>query len=627
MGWMQILYETYEKSREFIGREDQKGCILLPIAHSTQNAQIEIVLGLNGDFKSARKVEKAEAVTIIPVTEDSGSRGNGIMPHPLCDKLCYVAGDYELYCSKKKAGEFFAAYLNQLEKWVSFGCHEYVQAVYSYITKKTVISDLVGAGILALDENGRIDEGVKIEGISQADGFVRFRIQDEAVMGLGEIWKEPAVYDNYIEFILSGYEEKRLDYITGEPIPCSDKQPSKIRNSGDKSKLISANDNSGFTYRGRFSLKEEAVSVGYVPSQKAHSALRWLIERQGYRKYGMCIVTWNPEDEEVPDWFGDELFEMDDTDEKDHLPELGEIYARKVNKSLRGRYGTIDNPAKEIVVMSLDAATPGRLSITYFQQMSGSDFLGHLIYWYSSCCWKLSFKKDMVLRNTPQTPEPEDLVRAMYGVERNGLLKVDDRLMADALKRLLPCMIEGRSLPSDMVRSAFFNACRPEAFGAFNRRKILEIACALIRKKYQDRSPNKKGEFDTMSLDRSNHKRDYLYGRLLAVAHKVEYDTFAAEEKGKRDTNAERYRSMMVKNPTKVWPVIEDKLKPYWKKLHTGSQVEYEKELQEIYDSFEGDDFSKRGRQGERFLIGYHCELSELWKSKNQREEAKTEEE
>ncbi len=51
------------------------------------------------------------------------------------------------------------------------------------------------------------------------------------------------------------------------------KHPSKIRNSGDKAKLISGNDESGFTYRGRFASKRsQAVSVGYVVSQKAHNA-------------------------------------------------------------------------------------------------------------------------------------------------------------------------------------------------------------------------------------------------------------------------------------------------------------------------------------------------------------------
>lgn len=611
MGWIQVLYETYEKSREYIGKKDPKGCILLPIAHSTQNAQIEIVIDLNGSFISARRVEKAEAVTIIPVTEDSGTRSSGIAPHPLCDKLCYVAGDYEAYCIKKKAGEFYKAYRKLLEEWVQFGCHKYVKAVYSYIEKGTLIKDLVDEGILIPDENGRLKDGVKIEKVSQTEAFVRFRIQDEAVSGLGEVWKEQAVYDDYIRFYLSRLEEQGLDYITGEWIPCSEKQPSKIRNSGDKAKLISANDSLGFTYRGRFTSREQAICVGYIPSQEAHNALRWLIERQGYRRHGMCVVTWNPEAEEVPDWLSEDPF---DTGEEVPLPDMGEDYAGEVNQALRGRYGKIDNPGKEIVVMSLNAATPGRLSIIYYQQMKGSDFLNHLVSWYTTCCWPLSYKKNQALRNRPSTPEPEDLVRAMYGVERNGLLDVDDKLMTDALKRLIPCMIEGKSIPADMVRSAFLNACRPLAFGKYNRRKVMEIACALIRKKDQDRNKNKKGEFDDMSLDRKNHNRDYLYGRLLAVAHKLEYDTFTKEEQEKRETNADRYRSMLVRNPVKIWPMIEERIQPYKKKLELKQQNRYAKEFCEIYDSFEGNDFSDTHSLGEQFLLGYHCQFSELWK-------------
>lgn len=633
MGWIQVLYKTYEKSKAYVGQEDQKGCILLPIAHSTQNAQIEVVLGLDGEFKGARKVEKAEAVTIIPVTEDSGSRGNGNFPHPLCDKLCYVAGDYEAYCPKKKAAEFFQEYLRKLDQWVSSGCHEYVKAVHSYVIKRRLVGDLIQAGILVLNEEGIIDKGIKIEGVAQTDALVRFRIQDEAVSGLGEIWKEQAVYDDYIAYYLSQFKGGNLDYITGEYIPCSEKHPSKIRNSGDKSKLISANDSSGFTYRGRFVSKDEAVGVGYLPSQKAHNVLRWLIERQGYHRYGMCVVTFNPEDEEIPDWLEESLFdtaydeELESPFETEPSLELGETYTRHVNLALRGKYKNLDQPTKEIVVMGLDAATPGRLSITYFQQMSGSDFLNHLIYWYSSCCWFLSYKKKKQFFNPPQTPEPEDLVKAMYGAEKGGFLKVDDRLMEEGIKRLIPCMLEGRRIPLDMVHSAFLNACRPLAFNSYNRRKILEIACSLIRKKYQDRSENKKGEFDDMSLNRENHHRDYLYGRLLAVAHKLEYDTFDENERGKRETNAERYRSMMVKNPTKIWPVIEGKLGPYWKKSNVNFQIHYEKVFQEIYDSFEGEDFSKKGSLGERFLMGYHCQLSELWKGKTAQTEGKEEKE
>lgn len=136
MGWIQDLYKTYQKAEAQVGIEDEKGCILLPIAHSTQNAQLEISVDLDGNFKGARKVEKAEAVTIIPVTEDSGSRSSGIAPHPLCDKLCYVAGDYSEYFTKKNVDTYYQAYKEQLKKWVEAGCHPYVKAIYQYIVKK-----------------------------------------------------------------------------------------------------------------------------------------------------------------------------------------------------------------------------------------------------------------------------------------------------------------------------------------------------------------------------------------------------------------------------------------------------------------------------------------------------------
>lgn len=56
---------------------------------------------------------------------------------------------------------------------------------------------------------------------------------------------------------------QQLCYATGELLSATYKHPSKIRNSGDKAKLISSNDESGFTYRGRFSGKEKALSVSY----------------------------------------------------------------------------------------------------------------------------------------------------------------------------------------------------------------------------------------------------------------------------------------------------------------------------------------------------------------------------
>ena len=62
--------------------------------------------------------------------------------------------------------------------------------------------------------------------------------------------------------------EKVLDYLTGEMHTASYLHSKKIRNEGDGAKLISSNDESNFTFRGRFSQKEQAFAIGSVTSQK-----------------------------------------------------------------------------------------------------------------------------------------------------------------------------------------------------------------------------------------------------------------------------------------------------------------------------------------------------------------------
>ena len=66
---------------------------------------------------------------------------------------------------------------------------------------------------------------------------------------------------------------------------CTEKHPAKLRQGKDKAKLISTNDANGFTYRGRFVSKKEAISIGYETSQKIHNALRWLIQKQASVSY------------------------------------------------------------------------------------------------------------------------------------------------------------------------------------------------------------------------------------------------------------------------------------------------------------------------------------------------------
>ena len=59
MSWIHKLYETYENCQSMIGMVSSgREVPLLPICHTTNKAQIEIVIDHQGNFKRARIVPK-----------------------------------------------------------------------------------------------------------------------------------------------------------------------------------------------------------------------------------------------------------------------------------------------------------------------------------------------------------------------------------------------------------------------------------------------------------------------------------------------------------------------------------------------------------------------------------------
>ena len=275
MSWINELIDLYEKNGDKIGVIEYRRDIpyvLLPPFHTTVTAQITVTIDQDGNFVHAEQVDQNDKLTIIPVTEKSGSRTAGKEPHPLCDNLRYLAGDYKKYY--KDDGVCSELYISQLEKWVeSDYCHEKVKAIYKYLKKSTLIQDLVAHKIIKLNEENQIDEKENIQGIPQPKAFVRFIIRsfDEKLYQEtpDECWKDRALQECYIEYVRSQEKEKGLCYLTGNMESISYLHSKKIRNEGDGAKLISANDSQNFTYRGRFTSKEEAFAVGNETSQKS----------------------------------------------------------------------------------------------------------------------------------------------------------------------------------------------------------------------------------------------------------------------------------------------------------------------------------------------------------------------
>ena len=65
MSWLTMLCEVYENCASEVGKKEANGSMLLPIAHSTAKAQVEIIIGEQGNFIRAERVDEEDATTLI----------------------------------------------------------------------------------------------------------------------------------------------------------------------------------------------------------------------------------------------------------------------------------------------------------------------------------------------------------------------------------------------------------------------------------------------------------------------------------------------------------------------------------------------------------------------------------
>lgn len=622
MSWTNELYNVYEQN---CGRDDLSPK-LLPLSHSTANAQVQLTITENGEFVTARKVEKEEAETIIPVTEASAARSSGVCSHPFADKLIYIAGDYSKYIDGKKSdnSKHFECYITQLKIWAeSEFSHPAVKAVYKYLEKSCLINDLISSKVLVADEDtGILKDKIKIAGIAQEDSFVRFCVQYDNDLKEIYTWKDTTLYDsfiNYNNYVFSKENSLQLCYATGEMLAPTYKHPSKIRNSGDKAKLISSNDESGFSYRGRFDNKEQAISVSYEFSQKMHSALKWLISRQGiYIENSLVLVVWESCMRQLPDItkpaYDDYYEEGDDISQEFEYPVTFANYKEVLQKNIFGQTFLL-NDYENTVVMGFDAATTGRLSISLYSELPVSEFLSNVEKWHEDTAWvRFNSKKRCNIINSFSLKE---IINYAFGNEQDKFIKCKPEVMKDYICRLVPCVTEAKNIPEDIVRALINKASNPLKYNnEYNWRKVLEAACGMIRKQ---KIENK--EECSMSLDKNCTNRSYLYGRLLAIADVAEASTYSKEEE--RTTNAKRYFETFANRPCTTWDVISKRLEPYLQKMPTGSEIYYRKLINEVVDMFDREVFCDNSKLEPEYLHAYSCQVRELYKSKEEKAEDK----
>lgn len=635
MNWLEALYQTFIANESSVGDHGDR-IPLAPVAHTVQNTQIEITLDRNGNFLSA---EVSPLVTIIPCTESSAGRTNAPVAHPLSDKLKYVASDYfsltgEKRPKKPKTGEaknHFNEYFSALKNWAtsSYGDPK-LDSILSYLTNNEgkLLEDLCEAGVYRLDENGRIPKKWgKKEGEappiyehtknspSAWDAFVRWRVTIPKIME-DRTYFDAELWRKWEKHYLDSPSNTGICYVTGKDVRLAASHPKRIRSVADGAKLISSNDSSGFTFKGRFTDNEglQTCSISFDVTQKAHNALRWLIARQGKSFGDQAIVAWALTGKDIPNALVStaDLFEEDEFLSSDlnlehnplASPDTGQGIALSLKSKISGYRADLGDTAS-IVVLSLDSATPGRMAISYYRELSSSEFLDRIEKWHTETAWKQNFNKG---KKFVGAPSPLDIAQCAYGT------RLDDKLKAATYRRLLPCIIENRPIPDDLVTICIHRATARQSLDHWEWEKALGISCALYRK--QQIQSNK--HHHTMSLERERTTRSYLYGRLLAVADVLEQTALRSAGEN-RDTNAARLMQHFARHPYGTWQNIYLSLDPYRRRLKSsapGLLHIYLTEMDDIKNLFKTAEFCDDSKLEGEFILAFHCQRTSLFTKK-----------
>ena len=568
MGLLKKAVETYDAMAGRVGivYENEKEP-LAPISHMMARPQIKITLDQDGSFVTAQALDKDTPKIIIPATEESAGRTvkAAELPHPLCDYLRYLLPQNQVE---------YQHYTAQLSDWTSSPfTHPKLRAVLNYVQSGTIWADLSQAGIAA-------EEKAMICWV---------------VNGLGETlngpcWTDRALMNAFVDYTAAKQANipPTLCMVSGEMEVPAGQHPKGIIPINGNAKLISANDSNGFTYRGRFNDVAQAATVGYAASQKAHNALRWLVANQSVSFGGRTFLCWNPQGIPIPKVTGP-MGRKSGTAQRASTPSQ---YQKQLHEALSSWKQDLPQSAG-VVIAAFDAATTGRLAVTYYNELLASDFLDRLRDWELSCCWE----------NGPygiQSPSLFQIVSWAFGTPRNGKSEMDDRVLKQQMQRLAACRVDKAPCPLDIQRALVEKASHLLLYEGEARQKLLFTACAAIRKYHYDHS---KEEWD-MALDKNCSDRSYLFGRLLAVAEAVENSTYTSEDR--RETNAMRIQKAFALRPMTTWRLLEEKLEPYYKQLKPGLRQYYRNMTQEIVVKLSVSDGGLNQKLDDIYLLGYY---------------------
>lgn len=628
MSWLSEFVDVYDKNEKNLGitsyriyhpksgEESKKAYQMLPVSHIFLNCTLQIDLNADGTFAGASMVDDPK--TIVPATIESSIRsstGSYLVPLPVDDKLQYLARDYAKWSGEEKYIESYKKYLEQLRAYVNFlkdypdqNVYITLRAIYRYVSEKNIIEELAASKIFGEDVTRE-----KIIKNKYFDSTVRFHVRNPENI---KRYEDRRFFDAWIKYYQQVLESRvsvgeldlGIDYITGkEKVILTQKHPKNILSTATNAKLISSNDTANFTFKGRFLKASEAVTIGYETSQKAHAAMKWLLDRQGFTIGNRHYLAWEVNEEDTEDLSiinqnpllalaKIKLAETSEIDTKTNIAEnLRKVLiegAKEDDYSLSGvvhlieldspKYRNDNKPNKN-----------GRFGVVYYQAMSLQQYINKFASWYG----KIAIDDRQSFFNLKQ------VCYDIYGD------RVDDKRMAATVSQLSHMILGSQIVPWSLLSAIYNRAIRPASFNDDKSwRRVMRTASKLFKAYYDE------GEIKTM-LNDSYHDRSYSFGRLLAIADVIEEGVLQGSENNEgRVTNAKRYMSSFAQRPLDTWKIIYTNLQPYLRKSKYSFKAS--KLIDEIFASLDAEDKHLNDPLNGKFLIGYSQQRNDWYQKK-----------
>ncbi|ERL64690.1 type I-C CRISPR-associated protein Cas8c/Csd1 [Schleiferilactobacillus shenzhenensis] len=607
--------------------EESENYTLLPFYCTEIQADIQITLSKEGRFLGSEVLTGEGRATVLPTTIQSATRsGSAIWAYPLHEKVSYLAPGFSRQTATHGENDRYDAYLAENGAWANEPeAPVIVKAVNKYIEKGTIIADLKST----LTDEKQLRQ---LDNPNGAQSFVRFMI-DEPDMPLP--WRDKALFDawqrHYVPRLHSqSTQAKVLDYISGEMVIETKSVESGIFPSESKAKLIVANDDQGYTYRGRFS-NNEFYHIGIETAQKMNHALRWLIRRQSFHVGKRYFLLWESSDADpaagsIVQTIAKGPIEqrVDNDSAKEHNPtvidakqglsaDMGLYHANDLYRQLEGLRAKLPNN-RPINILVLDAINPGRAAIVYYDFLQSEDLQTNIQKWQK---WAT---RTVYFNGEPQQSLPSFWWILSSAYQRGPKpTEKESRIIDAALTKMISALLHGRSMPIEVInqlRRKVGNLASYARKGSENK-SALELTKRAWYNAVKNLNAltnyNNKGGCG-MTLNTESTNTDYLFGRLLAILDNIEERGYFArhQEPIGHPTTAMRSISNFVIKPTTTWHrMFPHVIQAYLYNLDGNAQDKYWNEINSILANIGESTMSLDKSLGPVMWVGFADEKEE----------------